>query len=756
MKSLSLKLQGMSCAACASTIEKALNQTPGVIDGQVNFGAEQAQVNYDPDRTSTDAIVHAVEAAGYQAFPATSATGEDELEAAQRQAQQDLTWRVAVGVVASMLLMLGMVPMALPWHLPFLPPWLHHPWTQLILATPVLVWCGQPFFTGAWKALKRGSADMNSLIALGTGAAYIYSLFPTIFPNWFAAQGRPEVYFEVSAMVITLVLLGRLLEHRARRQTSAAIRKLMGLQPQTARVRRGDTLDTLPVEQVQLGDIVLVKPGEQIPLDGEVVRGPSTVDESMVTGESIPVEKSVGDEVIGATLNKTGSLQLRVTRVGQDTTLAQIIRLVQQAQASKAPIQKLADQVTAIFVPVVLLIAAATCVVWLLATGELSLALINTVGVLIIACPCALGLATPTSIMVATGKGADYGVLFKGADSLELAHKIQTVVLDKTGTLTAGQPTVNNFIAVEGTAQGNEQQLLRLAAALEHYSEHPLAEAVVRYARDQGIPQSDINALDVTDFAAVTGRGVTGEIDAHAVRLGTRDWLVDQGLPVEVTTKQGTSLSAYQATWEQAGQTVVWLAVDGNVVALFGIADTLKPSAAEAVDRLKRLGLTVAMLTGDNPQTARAIARQAHITDVKAQVRPDGKADAIQAFQAKSRKVAMVGDGINDAPALAQADVGMAIGTGTDVAMAASDITLMTDDLHGIVTAIRLSRATLGNIRQNLFFAFVYNSLGIPIAAGVLYPIWGLQLSPVLAGAAMALSSVSVVTNALRLRRFQP
>jgi len=755
MKSLSLKLQGMSCAACASTIEKALNQTPGVVDGQVNFGAEQAQVHYDPDRTTVDAIVQAVAAAGYRAFPATSATAEDELDAAQRQAQRTLTWRVGVGAVASCLLMLGMLPLLLPLPLSWIPPWLHHPWTQLILATPVLFWCGQPFFTGAWKALKRGSADMNSLIALGTGAAYLYSLFPTIFPAWFAAQGRPEVYFEVSAMVITLVLLGRLLEHRARRQTSAAIRKLMGLQPQTARVRRGDTIATIPVEQVQLGDIVQVRPGEQIPLDGEVVRGPSTVDESMVTGESIPVEKTTGDTVIGATLNKTGSLQLRVTRVGDDTTLAQIIRLVQQAQASKAPIQKLADQVTAIFVPVVLLIAATTCVVWLLATADLSLALINTVGVLIIACPCALGLATPTSIMVATGKGADYGVLFKGADSLELAHKIQTVVLDKTGTLTVGNPTVINFVTVRGTAQGNEQQLLRLAAALEQYSEHPLADAVVAYALGQGLAQPEINALEVTDFDAVTGRGVTGQIDAHAVRLGTRDWFIEQGLTVDIATHQGTALATYQDTWEQAGQTVVWLAVDGEVVALFGIADTLKPSAADTVDRLKRLGLTVAMLTGDNPKTARAIARQAHITDVKAQVRPDGKAEAIKAFQAKGRIVAMVGDGINDAPALAQADVGIAIGTGTDVAMAASDITLMTDDLNGIVTAIRLSRATLHNIRQNLFFAFVYNSLGIPVAAGVLYPIWGLQLSPVLAGAAMALSSVSVVTNALRLRRFQ-
>lgn len=741
-----LKLRGMSCASCASSIEDAIRVVPGVQTCSVNFGAEQATVRYDSQKTGLEQIQAAVEGAGYAAFPMEEmATGETDDEQASRRAEsRELILKVTVGAVISLVLIFGSIPMMTGLDLPWIPAWLHNPWLQLVLTAPVQFWCGYSFYINTWKALKRHAATMDTLIALGTSAAYFYSVFATLFPSFFVNQGlMPEVYYETAAVVITLILLGQLFENRARGQTSEAIRKLMGLQAKDARViRNGQEMD-IPIQDVQVGDVVLVRPGEKIPIDGEVIEGASSVDESMVTGESVPVKKQPGDEVVGATINKTGSFKFRTTRVGKDTFLAQIVQLVQQAQGSKAPIQRLADQVTGWFVPAVITIAIATFVIWFDVMGNLTLALITTVGVLIIACPCALGLATPTSIMVGTGKGAENGILIKGAESLELAHKLQTIVLDKTGTLTEGQPTVTDFATVKGTDPSQELKLLRLAAAVERNSEHPLAEAVVRYAQSQ-----EVSPLEAKDFEAIAGSGVRGIVSGHLVQIGTQRWMAESGINTR-------SLQDYKSTWEAAGKTAVWVAVDGKMQGLVGIADALKESSPEAVRSLKRLGLEVVMLTGDNQRTAEAIAQQVGIKRVFAEVRPDQKAAQVQKLQGEGKIVAMVGDGINDAPALAQADVGIAIGTGTDVAIAASDITLISGDLQGIVTAVQLSRATIRNIRQNLFFAFIYNVAGIPIAAGILFPIFGWLLNPIIAGGAMAFSSVSVVTNALRLRNFK-
>jgi P-type Cu+ transporter len=746
MQNQLLKLRGMSCAACASTIEDAIRAVPGVEACSVNFGAEQAAVTYDPHQTNLTHIQAAVDDAGYTAQPLSDdpLTAEDDAERRERETEnRQLTRKAGFSLVIGGILVVGSLPMMLGLPIPFIPMWLHNPWFQLVLTTPVLFWAGNSFFINAWKALKRHSASMDTLVAVGTGTAFLYSLFPTIYPQWFIDQGlNPDVYFEAAAVIIALILLGRLLENRAKGQTSEAIRKLMGLQAKTARVIREGREYDIPIAEVVLGDVVLVRPGEKIPVDGEIIDGASTLDEAMVTGESVPVQKTVGDEVIGATLNKTGSFKFRATRVGKDTFLAQIVKLVQQAQGSKAPIQKLADQVTAWFVPAVIAIAIATFIVWYNIMGNVTMALITTVGVLIIACPCALGLATPTSIMVGTGKGAENGILIKGADSLELAHKIQTIVLDKTGTITQGKPTVTDYVTVNGTA--TELHLLKLAGSLERNSEHPLAEAVAQYAQAQGATLSDAK-----NFEAVAGSGVQGSVAGQRVQIGTHRWMTELGLATDRLRPQWDRL-------ESLGRTVVWLAVDGQVEALLAIADAVKPSSAVAIATLQRMNLEVVMLTGDNRRTAEAIAREVGITRVFAEVRPDQKAAQVESLQREGKVVAMVGDGINDAPALAQADVGMAIGTGTDVAIAASDITLISGDLHGIVTAIQLSRATMANIRQNLFFAFIYNVAGIPIAAGILYPIFGWLLSPIIAGAAMAFSSVSVVTNALRLRNFRP
>jgi len=793
MDTLTLKLRGMSCASCAKRIEKTILSVTGVSECSVNFGAEQALVKYNPRKTNLKQIQSAVEEAGYSAYSLEDEdmmTGEDDAQKAVRLAElRNLKIKLVVAAVISILLIIGSLPMMIGLHLPFIPVWLHNPWWQLILTTPVQFWCGYKFYINSWKALKNRSATMDTLIVLGTSAAYFYSLFATIFPQFFVNQGlMPEVYYETAAVVITLISLGKLLESRARGQTSEAIRQLIGLQARDARVIRGGKEIDIPIQEVRIDDVILVRPGEKVPVDGEVIEGNSTVDESMVTGESLPNKKVPGDEVIGATINKTGSFKFRATRIGKDTFLAQIVQLVQQAQGSSAPIQRLADQVTGWFVPAVIIIAILTFIIWFSVTRNLSLSLITTVGVLIIACPCALGLATPTSVMVGTGKGAENGILIKDATSLEMAHKIKTIVLDKTGTLTEGKPTVTDFVTVNGTANNNEMKLLQLVAAVERNSEHPLAEAIVNYTRSQ-----QVNFPEAENFQAIAGSGVQGVVGNQLVQIGTQRWLEE----LSINTSY---FQQYKATWEAAGKTVVWIAVDGEIQGLMGIADALKASSQDAVKALQKMGLEVVMLTGDNRQTAEAIASQVNIINIFAEVRPDEKVAVIKSLQGERGRggqgrqgdketrrhgdtgtqkralnftasprhrvtasssptphslVAMVGDGINDAPALAQADVGFAIGTGTDIAIAASDITLISGDLQGIVTAIKLSRATIRNIRQNLFFAFIYNVAGIPIAAGVFYPIFGWLLNPMIAGGAMAFSSVFVVTNALRLRNFR-
>ncbi len=753
METRNLRLKGMSCAACASSIEQAIQEVSGVTKCNVNFALSQATVTYNPQQTNLNRIQAAVTEAGYAAV-AESEQEEDGEKKARVAEQKEITRKVIVGSIISGLLIIGVLPMMTGLELSWVPAWLQNFWVQFILVTPVQFWVGKAFFVGGWKAFKRHSANMDTLVALGTAVAYFYSLFVTIFPQVLASQGlEVAVYYEVASVVITLVLLGRLLENRAKGQTSEAIRKLMGLQAKTARVIRHGQESDIPIEEVVVEDVIVVRPGEKIPVDGEVIEGESAIDESMVTGEPIPVKKQAGDEVIGATINKTGSFKFKATKVGKDTVLAQIVQLVQDAQGSKAPIQQLADRVTGWFVPAVIAIAILTFIIWFNVMGNVTLAMITTVGVLIIACPCALGLATPTSIMVGTGKGAENGVLIKGADSLELAHKLNTIVCDKTGTITEGKPSVTNYITVKGTANNNEIELLKMAAAIEKNSEHPLSEAVVNYAQSQGVR---IPLPKVTNFAAVAGMGVHGNVLGKFVQIGTQSWMNALNIDTQ-------SLDSTRQQWESEAQTTALIAVDGKIEGLIGIADAIKPSSVEAVKALQRMGLEVVILTGDNQKTAEAIASEVGIKRVFAQVRPDQKASTIKQIQQErpSRKqkhkiVAMVGDGINDAPALAQADVGIAIGTGTDVAMAASDLTLISGDLWGIVTAIQLSHATMKNIRQNLFFAYIYNVSGIPIAAGILYPFLGWLLNPMIAGAAMAFSSVSVVTNALRLRNFKP
>ena len=742
MEKITMKLRGMHCASCASSIETMTRSLDGVASSNVNFAIEQIAIDYNPQKTSPDAIKKAIANLGYEAFlPDLSADVQDVDQKARLTESQSLTNKVRLGGAIGTILVIGSLPMMTGLNIPFIPDWLHNSWLQLCLALPVQIWCGSSFYIGAWKAFKNHTATMDTLIALGTIAAFSYSITVTLNPNFFISQGlQPEVYYEVSVVVITLILLGKLFENRAKGETSEAIRKLMGLQPKTARVLRDGQEYDISTEEVLIGDVVLVRPGEKIPVDGEAIAGNSTVDESMVTGESIPIEKKIGDRVIGATMNRTGRLQVKASHVGKDTVLAQIVQLVQQAQGSKAPIQRLADQVTGWFVPVVISIAIATFLIWFNVMGNLTLATISAVGVLIIACPCALGLAAPTSIMVGTGKGAENGILIKDAGSLELAHRIQTIVLDKTGTVTEGKPTVTDFF----TINSDDRDLLQLVAAIERNSEHPLAEAVVEYAKKQGL-----DLPNVIEFEAISGSGFQGKIDNALIQVGTRKWMNELNIDT-------SSLHQYQDAWENGGKTVVLIAVDRIAQGSIGIADKVKASSHAEVNALQRMKIEVVMLTGDNLPTAEAIAREVGIKRVFAQVRPDQKVAKIRELQAEGKIIAMVGDGINDAPALAQANVGIAIGTGTDVAIAASDITLISGDLQGIVTAIELSHATIRNIQQNLFFAFIYNVLGIPVAAGILFPFFGWLLSPIIAGGAMAFSSVSVVTNALRLRGFRP
>nr|WP_322774055.1 copper-translocating P-type ATPase [Synechococcus sp. CBW1107] len=677
--------------------------------------------------------------------PAVSADGMERELARERTL---LRRKVSVAAVLTVLVMLSSLPHMLGLHsLPFLPLWFTSPWTQLILTTPVLFWCGRDFFTGAVSALRQHSADMNTLVAAGTGIAYLTSLFTTLFPQVLIAEGLPaDVYYETVAVILTLVLLGRLLEARARGQTSEAIRRLLQLQPPTARVLREGQPVEVPVSMVVVGDLVQVRPGEKLPVDGVVEEGSSWVEESMLTGEPTPVAKAAGDAVIGASMNRSGSFTFRVSRVGSGTVLAQIVELVRQAQSSRTQVQRLADQVVGWFVPVVIALAIAAFVIWFLISGNPVLAMLFLVSVLVIACPCALGLATPTSIMVASGKGAENGLIFRSAEALETAGKLRTIVLDKTGTLTRGQPEVTDFERLNGGGLP-ASTLLALTASLESRSEHPLAEAIVTYARSQ---LKDGSMPAVEGFEAVAGRGVQGVVAGQQVRVGTPRWFAELGIDT-------AALKPLVERLEAAACSVAAVVVDGRIEACFGVADPLKTSSEAAVAALRRLGLQVVMLSGDARRTAEVVAAQVGIERVIAEVRPADKASVVQELQQKMEGlVAMVGDGINDAPALAQADVGIAMGTGTDVAIAASDITLISGNLAGVPAAIELSRAAMANVRQNLFFAFAYNVAGIPIAAGLLFPLTGWLLSPMIAGAAMAFSSVSVVSNALRLRNFRP
>ncbi|HEX8968750.1 MAG TPA: heavy metal translocating P-type ATPase [Chloroflexota bacterium] len=756
---LTFPVTGMTCASCVRRIEKALTRVQGVSEANVNLATEKARVVFDPELVSLDQMRSAVEKAGYKigALPVlepgapttpraeaveglVAESPEDAQDRERQREVDDLQRKWTLSLIAGVLMM---AVMYLPLNLPFdvVAPLL------LIAAAGVQFWAGRSIYAAAWNSARHGGTNMDTLIAVGTSVAFGYSAFVTLWPRLAMEWGFPEppqLYFETAVIIIALILLGRWLEARAKKQTSAAIRALMGLQARTARVIRDGLEQDVPVESVVVGDLVRVRPGEKVPVDGVVQEGSSALDEAMLTGESLPVEKGPGDQVIGATLNTSGSLVFRVTRVGKDTALAQIVRLVEEAQGSKAPIQRLADTISSYFVPAILAISALTFVGWLLvAPGpgpHITQALQAAIAVLIIACPCALGLATPTAIMVGTGKAAENGVLIRGGEALEGARRIDTIVLDKTGTLTRGKPAVTEVVAVNGLT---ETDLLRLAAAAEVGSEHPLAEAIVNRARtlELELPKAE-------QFHAIAGQGVRATVEGRDLVLGNLALMRSAGVSLDGLTQRADELARH-------GATPMYVALAGQPVGLIGVADTLKPESREAVDELRALGLEVWMLTGDNHATAEAIAADAGINLVLAEVLPGQKSDKVKALQSDGKAVAMVGDGINDAPALAQADLGIAIGTGTDVAMAASDITLIGGDLRSIVTAIALSRKTVGVIKQGLFWAFAYNVILIPVAMGLLYPVLGVLLSPVLAAAAMAMSSVSVVTNALRLRRFR-
>jgi len=730
---LDMPIVGMHCAACATRIEQALGTAPGVARAGVNYATARATVTFDPAVVDPIGLRAVVQEQGYDAIPPEA--GED-AAALAREAEYH---RLRVRFVVAAALTAPLVTVAMGGHLvPALEPVLDFPgrdWVELALATPVLFWAGWDFLAGAYRSARRRAADMNTLVAMGTLSAYLYSLAATAGAVAFG-YGLHGVYYEVAASIVTLILLGNMLQARASARTRGAVEALLDLSPPTAFVVRDGREVETAVADVKVGDLILVRPGGKVPVDGEVEEGSSSVDESMLTGEPMPVSKRAGDPVVGGALNTTGSFRFRATKVGADTVLRQIVRLVEQAQGSKAPIQRLADTVAGVFVPVVLALAVATFVVWFdLAPVETRLvrATLAAVAVLIIACPCALGLATPTAIMVGTGRGAQSGILIKGGEALEAAHKVATIVLDKTGTVTVGKPTV---AAVVAAGPFSDDELLRLAASAERGSEHPLGAAMVKEARERGAALAD-----PVDFQAIAGHGIEAVVEGRRVLVGNARLLRERGIEPDEKAAE-------------LGGTAGYVAIDGAFAGAVVVADRVKPEARAAVGRLHDMGLEVVMLTGDSRREAERVAREVGIDRVVAEVLPADKADAVRSIQAEGRKVAMVGDGVNDAPALAAADVGVAMGSGTDVAIEASDVTLVRGDLHGVADAIELSRATMRTVRQNLFFAFAYNVLGIPVAAGALYPLTGMMLSPILASAAMALSSVSVVANALRLRGF--
>jgi Cu+-exporting ATPase len=751
-----LPITGMTCANCAATIERTLNKkVPGVLAATVNLATEKAMVEYVPGLVSRADMVTAIAKAGYGVVEAEAGALEDAEQAAREAEIRDQTRKFWVGVAFSLPLFL----LSMARDLGVLGHWAHAAWVNWLmlgLATPVQFYTGWDYYAGGFKALRNKSANMDVLVALGSSAAYFYSLPVTIALTLGSDALGVHVYYETAAVIITLIKLGKLLEARAKGQTSAAIKKLMGLRAKTARVvREGKEVD-IPIEQVRVGDVVIVRPGEKVPVDGVVIEGRSAVDESMLTGESLPVDKKPGDPVIGATLNRQGLLKFEATKVGAETALAQIIRLVQEAQGSKAPIQRLADQVAGVFVPAVIAIAFGTLLVWWFVVGEgFTPAMIRMVAVLVIACPCALGLATPTAIMVGTGKGAENGILFKNSAALERAHSLKVVVLDKTGTLTVGQPAVTDVVTSdvgfrilesESKIQNRESKILRIAASAERGSEHPLGEAIVRAAQARGLA-----LVEPEGFEALAGRGVVAQVEGYQVVLGNLKLMTERSISLNGLEAQAERLQAQ-------AKTAMWVAVDGQAAGIIAVADTVKPGSKEAVAEMHRLGLQVVMLTGDNQATAQTIAAEVGIDRVRAEVLPGDKAAQVKKLQEEGvGRVAMVGDGINDAPALAQADVGIAIGTGADVAMETADVTLMRGDLRSVPQAITLSKATLRTIKQNLFWAFFYNVILIPVAMGALYPFEFLpgilrSLHPVLAAFAMAFSSVTVVSNSLRLR----
>lgn len=747
MKTVTIPIGGMTCAACASRVEKALGKAEGISKASVNFATEKAMVEYDPQKTRLSAIKQVIEKTGYKALSIEKKAAIDE-DKLRKEKEIRTLWRkfILAAVFAAPLLYLAMVPMIswLPFPFPkFLEPMqypLTYALTQIALVIPVII-AGNKFYTVGFKALIQRSPNMDSLIAIGTSAAVIYSLYSTYqisIGNFHAVEG---LYFETAGVIITLILLGKSLEAVSKGKTSEAIKKLMGLAPKTAIVIQDGKEMEIPIDEVEIGDVILVKPGEKIPVDGEVIDGHTAIDESMLTGESMPVDKKAGDKVYAASINTNGMIHFKATKVGDDTALAQIIKLVEDAQGSKAPIAKMADIVSGYFVPIVVLIAVIAFAGWLIGGQSLVFALTIFISILVIACPCALGLATPTAIMVGTGKGAEYGILIKGGEALETTHKIYTIVFDKTGTITEGKPEVTDIIAVSDITS---ERLLQIAASGEKGSEHPLGQAIVRRAEKENLEN-----LTVEKFEAIPGHGIEVIIQGMDVLIGNRKLMDERDIALGKLGSQSDRLA-------DEGKTPMYIAVNNKISGIIAVADVVKESSAKAIKKLQSMGIEVAMITGDNRKTAEAIAKQVGITRVLAEVLPQDKSNEVKKLQAEGKKVAMVGDGINDAPALVQADIGIAIGSGTDVAMESADIVLMKSDLMDVPTAIHLSKSTIRNIKQNLFWAFGYNVAGIPIAAGVLYLFGGPLLNPIFAAAAMSLSSVSVLTNALRLKRFKP